>query len=289
MDQFKVRHGIVRSVIAVVVAILLLALSVLMVVYANEQGNDQAQMRADTKVSYVADDDVDADLRAVKLATDIANTITQAYRAEYDLSRRGRTHGTALRELKRNDEGLWQFHTNTEASLLFLSDRRYNDSTFQLAGAQVQPLHYVYERRGTGSNRFYEVTFERESETLRADTGDTVHAEWRDDLLDANTVLHQLQIDVAIGAEESFEYFLIDEDGRDTSYTFAIDKREHITVMGERREAIRVSRVRDHDRRQTYFWFVPDLNYTMARMQQIEGGKEQAQVNLTKLRFADDD
>lgn len=289
MDQFKVRHGIVRSAIAVAVAILLLALSVLMVVYANEEGDKLAQINAATELDDVTDVSAVTDQRVEKHAIAIAQAITRAYRAEYDLSRRGRTHGTALRELKFNDDGLWQYHTNTEASLLFLSDRRYNDSTFQLAGAQVQPLHYVYERRGTGSNRFYEVTFERESETLRADTGDTVHAEWRDDLLDANTVLHQLQIDVAIGAEESFEYFLIDEDGRDTSYTFAIDKREQITVMGERREAIRVSRVRDHDRRQTYFWFVPDLNYTMVRMQQIEGGKEQAQVNLTQLIFANAD
>ncbi|MCH8500543.1 MAG: DUF3108 domain-containing protein [Aliidiomarina sp.] len=288
MDQFKVRHGIVRSVIAVVIALLLLALSMLMVVYADEQGDEQPQMKADTEVEYVADEGADADQSAEQQAKTIAHAITRAYRAEYDLSRRGRTHGTALRELKHNDDGLWQYHTNTEASLLFLSDRRYNDSTFQLIGAQVQPLHYVYERRGTGSNRFYEVTFERESETLRAETGDTVHAEWRDDLLDANTVLHQLQIDVAIGAEESFEYFLIDEDGRDTSYMFAIDKREQITVMGERREAIRVSRVRDHDRRQTYFWFAPELNYTMVRMQQIEGGKEQAQVNVTQLIFAND-
>ena len=80
---------------------------------------------------------------------------------------------------------MWQYHTNTEASLLFLSDRRYNDSVFQLSGSQVQPLNYVYERRGTGSNRYYAVTFNRENEYLRNDNGDEIHAEWRDDLLDA--------------------------------------------------------------------------------------------------------
>lgn len=277
MDQFKVRHAIIRSIIAVAVAVLLLVFSVLMVVYAEEPASEQAGMESVTSAEQDAHH-----------AAQLAHQITRAYRAEYDLSRRGRTHGTALRELKKTDEGMWQYHTNTEASLLFLSDRRYNDSVFQLSGSQVQPLNYVYERRGTGSNRYYAVTFNRENEYLRNDNGDEIHAQWRDDLLDANTVLHQLQIDVAIGAEDHFEYFLIDEDGRDTSYEFAVDGRESIRVLGENQEVIRVSRVRDHDRRQTYFWFAPKLNYTMVRMQQIEGGKEQAQVNLTKLRFSDE-
>lgn len=283
MDQFKVRHGIIRSIIAIVIAVLLLVLSVLMVVYASEPDDEQMaeQNSAMTDVTQSADD-VNAER-----AKQVALSITRAYRAEYDLSRRGRTHGTALRELKRSDDGLWQYHTNTEASLLFLSDRRYNDSVFQLTGSRVEPLNYVYERRGTGSNRFYAVTFNREEAYLRNDNGDDIHAQWRDDLLDANTVLHQLQIDVAIGADDQFEYYLIDEDGRDTSYAFAIDGRESIRVLGERQEVIRVSRVRDHDRRQTYFWFAPKLNYTMVRMQQIEGGKEQAQVNLTKLSVGD--
>ena len=47
---------------------------------------------------------------------------------------------------------------------------------------------------------------------------------------------HQLQIDVAIGAEDHFEYFLIDEDGRDTSYAFAIDGRESIEYLVKARK-----------------------------------------------------
>lgn len=215
----------------------------------------------------------------------MATKITQPYKASYDLERRGRTHGTAERELTWDSEGYWRYQTNTRASLLFLSDRRYNDSSFQMNGYHVEPLTYEYARRGTGSNQDYRLRFQRAEKKLETLNGDAVTAEWREHLLDANAVLHQLQIDVAIAEAQSFTYELIDEDGSNESYEFAITGEETMEVRGEAMNVIKVERVRDHDRRQTYFWFAPSLNYTLVGMQQIEGGKEQLRLVLTDLQF----
>ena len=220
-----------------------------------------------------------------KAASEIASTITQAYAANYDLLRRGRRHGTATRVLQQLENDEWHYETSTRASILFLSDRRHNESTFVLQDTQVQPLTYVYERRGTGSNRDYAVRFDWQQQQLLPLNGSPVTAEWANDLLDANAVLHQLQIDLAIGAKEQFSYHLIDEDGENIEYQFAIAARERMQVQGQRTEVIKVERVRDHDRRQTYFWFAPSLNYTLVAMQQIEGGKEQLTLQLNSLRF----
>ncbi|WP_194755412.1 DUF3108 domain-containing protein [Aliidiomarina indica] len=220
----------------------------------------------------------------------VANAITRPYKAEYDLSRRGRSHGSAGRELtaSNNDNSVyWRYETFSRASIFLLSDRRFNDTYFTLNNGQVQPMSFEYERRGTGSNRHFSVVFDRAAEVLRPANDEPIQAEWRDDLLDPNAVLHQLQIDVAVGAHETFEYHLIDDDGSLTTYEFAVDKRETIVVNDERIETIRVSRVRDHDRRETYFWFAPEWNYTLVRMQQIEGGREAALISLTSLTFSD--
>ncbi|MFU8784003.1 DUF3108 domain-containing protein [Aliidiomarina sp.] len=218
-------------------------------------------------------------------AVQMANIITQPYAASYELLRRGRRHGTASRVLTDMGNGEWYYETSSRASLLFLSDRRHNESTFIINSDRVQPLTYVYERRGTGSNRDYAVRFDHAAKELLAMNGSSVTAEWGDDLLDANAVLHQLQIDLAIGELEEFAYHLIDEDGRNIHYEFAITAREEMPVGGQSRNVIKVERVRDHDRRQTYFWFAPSLNYTLVAMQQIEGGKEQLKLELTALTF----
>lgn len=217
----------------------------------------------------------------------IATKITQPYKASYDLERRGRTHGTAERELSVTAAGEWRYQTNTRASILFLSDKRYNDSLFQMNGYYVEPLTYEYARRGTGSNKDYRVRFKRTEEQLETLDGAKVTAEWREHLLDANAVLHQLQIDVAIGEAQTFVYELIDEDGRNESYEFAVTGEETMQVRGESTQVIKVERVRDHNRRETYFWFAPSLNYTLVGMQQIEEGKEQLRLVLTSLDFYD--
>ncbi|EGN74293.1 Protein of unknown function (DUF3108) [Idiomarina sp. A28L] len=217
----------------------------------------------------------------------IATKITQPYKASYDLERRGRTHGTAERELSVSEDGQWRYQTNTRASLLFLSDRRYNDSLFQMNGYYVEPLTYEYARRGTGSDKDYRVRFKRTEAQLETLDGAKVTAEWREHLLDANAVLHQLQIDVAIGEAKTFTYELIDEDGRNESYEFAITGEETMQVRGEATPVLKVERVRDHNRRETYFWFAPSLNYTLVGMQQIEEGKEQLRLVLTNLEFYD--
>ncbi|MCH8491667.1 MAG: DUF3108 domain-containing protein [Idiomarina sp.] len=218
-------------------------------------------------------------------AVQMANIITQPYAASYELLRRGRRHGTASRVLTDLGDGEWHYETSSRASLLFLSDRRHNESTFLINNDRVQPLTYVYERRGTGSNRDYAVRFDHTAKELLEMNGSPVTAEWGDDLLDANAVLHQLQIDLAIGELEEFDYHLIDEDGRNIHYEFAITARESMRVGGQSRNVIKVERVRDHDRRQTYFWFAPSLNFTLVAMQQIEGGKEQLKLELTELTF----
>lgn len=214
----------------------------------------------------------------------IAEELTRAYTAEYNLNRRGRTHGDASRVLQRTENNTWRYQTHTAGRILFLSDRRYNDTEFVLESGRVAPLNFEYTREGTGSNRYFYVTFDREGEQFVTENGDPVTAPYSADMLDPNAVLHQLQLDVA-GTDDNWTYNLIDEDGELSVYEFERQQTETLDLPYGSVEAIKVSRVRDHDRRQTYFWFAPRINFTMVKMQQIEKGREQAAVVLTSLEF----
>lgn len=209
---------------------------------------------------------------------------TVPYEASYVLSRRGTERGDAKRVLEQLDDGQWRYFTVTSASMLFLSDKRENDTRFELEDGRVVPVSFDYSRTGTGSNRSLNVSFDRANEQVLDVHGNPVDLEWDPDLLDPNAVLHQLQLDVA-GGEDRWTYTLVDESGNKRDYEFARVNTETLSLPYGEVEAIRVDRVRESERRQTHFWFAPELNYTLVKMQQLKEGKEQAQIQLQTLTF----
>lgn len=215
-----------------------------------------------------------------------AEKMTQPYHAEYLLTRRGRTHGNAGRTLSKGPNESWVYETFTEASLLFFTDRRAHETSFKLVGDRVVPMAFEYTRTGTGSEQHFAVVFDDEHKRLIQQEGDTLEAEWKEGLLDSNAVLHQLQIDVAAtgsSGEHEWTYQLIDEHGRNTEYTFRSMGYETVQVPYGTMDTIRVMRVRETNRRETYFWFSPLHNYTLVQMQQLKEGKEQAKLTLRLL------
>lgn len=217
-----------------------------------------------------------------------AERLTQAYRAEYVLSRRGTKRGEAGRTLYQGDNDTWVYETYTDAAMFFLSDRREHQTEFILAGAQVKPLGFAYQRTGTGSNKSLALTFDYANQTLQQLAGEPISATWQAGLLDANAVLHQLQIDVSLSALSGLNewtYPLIDEDGRFTEYKFRVVGKETLEVPFGLMDTVKIMRVRKTNRRETYFWFSPLHHYTLVQMQQLKEGKEQAKLVLRTLNW----
>lgn len=228
--------------------------------------------------AVVADDDSTTDK-----ATN-AERITQPYHASYMLSRRGTERGEATRSLEQTEQDEWRYVTSTRARMLILSDRRQNETHFKIHEGRVQPLLFDYAREGTGSNQYLRIRFDYENEQVISAGDNEVNVEWQAQLLDPNAVLHQLQIDVA-GEQTSWTYPLVDERGNYRDYEFARSGTERVTTPYGTFDTIQVERVRDHNRRQTLFWFAPELNYTLVKMQQIEDNREQLQIQLKELSF----
>jgi hypothetical protein len=141
-------------------------------------------------------------------------------------------------------------------------------------------------RTGTGSDKSFHGEFRADDKTVRnVDTGRMLDINWKDALFDEANVTEQLRIDLARGAK-TFEYRLVDEKGREDEYRFRVMADSELLKLpyGEV-EAIKVGRIRDNNRRQTFFWFAPELNYVMVKMQQFKEGDEQATMSLKSLEM----
>ena len=48
---------------------------------------------------------------------------------------------------------------------------------------------------------------------------------------------------------------------------------------------LKLERIRETTKRQTYMWVAPSLNYAMVKLTQIKEGKEQADLQLSWFKF----
>ena len=78
-------------------------------------------------------------------------------------------HGTAERELTfEGDKYRLQYESSVE--WMIFSDERYESSLFAIENNRVKPLEYQMERKGTGPDRSYIVTFDRENREIKSST-----------------------------------------------------------------------------------------------------------------------
>lgn len=206
----------------------------------------------------------------------------QPYEANYTVTRDGSEYGEGYRMLEVSPEGEWQLRGKTDISWFILSDTRETRSvfTFDADERQFKPIEFLYMRTGTGSDKSFHASFDGQQKEVRnVDSGRLIEVDWQDALYDEASVIEKLRLDVAAG-KETYRYPVIDEEGRPDTYRFASVGKQTIETPYGKLDAIKVERVRDSNRRQTYFWFAPELNYLLVQMQQFKEGEEQAKMSL---------
>ena len=208
------------------------------------------------------------------------------YQADYVITRDDSDYGKGYRILEVSPEDEWQLRTKSDISWFILSDTREARSVFIVddENNRLEPREFIYMRTGTGSDKSFHGEFKADSKKVRnVDTGRMLNVNWENALFDEANVTEQLRIDLAKGAE-SFEYRVVNEKGEEDEYRFKVlAKEQQLSLPYGEVEAIKVERIRDNNRRQTFFWFAPELNYVMVKMQQFKEGEEQATMSLKSL------
>lgn len=208
------------------------------------------------------------------------------YEANYVITRGDSEYGEGYRILEISPDDEWQLRTKSDISWFILSDTREARSVFIVdeENSRLEPREFIYMRTGTGSDKSFHGEFKADSKKVRnVDTGRMLDVNWEAALFDEANVTEQLRIDLANGAE-TFEYRVVNEKGEEDEYRFKVLARgQQLSLPYGEVEAIKVARVRDNNRRQTFFWFAPEQNYVMVRMQQFKEGDEQATMSLKSL------
>lgn len=213
-------------------------------------------------------------------------TLMAPYKANYVVTRSDSNYGEGYRYLEVSPDNEWQLRTKTEISWFILSDVREARSVFGVNHEthQLEPKDFVYERTGTGSDKSFHGEFNvAEKKVRNADSGQGIDIDWGNALFDEANVTEQLRIDVARG-DDTFEYPVVNEKGEPDHYRYkVVDQDDRLSLPYGKVDTIKVKRVRDSNRRETYFWFAPELNYVMVKMQQFKEGDEQATLSLKQL------
>ena len=207
------------------------------------------------------------------------------YEAHYKVTRGGSDYGEGYRMLETSPNGEWQLRGKTDISWFILSDVRETRSvfTFNEELQRFDPIEFLYMRSGTGSDKSFHASFDAdEQEVKNVDSGRLIDIDWQGALYDEASVIEKLRLDVAAD-NAPYVYDIIDEKGQADEYRFAVLGEEQISTPYGQLDTVKVERVRENNRRQTYFWFAPELDYLLVKMQQFKEGDEQATMTLEKL------
>lgn len=225
-------------------------------------------------------------LLALTATVAVAEPVTLApYEAHYKVTRGGSDYGEGYRMLETSPNGEWQLRGKTDISWFILSDVRETRSvfTYKEEAQRFDPIEFLYMRTGTGSDKSFHASFDAQQQEVRnVDTGRLIDINWQGGLYDEASVIEKLRLDVA-AQNAPYVYDIIDEKGRADEYRFAVLEEEQISTPYGQLNAVKVERVRDNNRRQTYFWFAPEIDYLLVKMQQFKEGDEQATMTLEKL------
>jgi hypothetical protein len=189
---------------------------------------------------------------------------------------KGKDVGKASLALKTIEDQRFQLDYHSSVSKFFLSDRRYETSIFKVEDNKLVPITYEYRREGFGSNKRINVQFDQQTDQILID--DFPQYEWQNEL-DNQLFRVDLSKRLAEGVE-AFSYDFINTRGEKRSYAFSVMENENVSLPYGDLDAIKVKIDRESNRRVTYAWFSPDLDYSLVRLQQFKDGKEQGEIKL---------
>ncbi|MBQ4858650.1 DUF3108 domain-containing protein [Pseudoalteromonas sp. MMG007] len=212
----------------------------------------------------------------------IAGELTQ-YQASYDILRKGKNHGEAVRELKKLSDNNYELTYHSNIEWMIFSDSREETSKFTYKDGKVTPHHYNMVRTGTGPDKDYKIDFDTQNKVVTSSTSEyPLKCEWTDEFQDA--ISYQVQVREGLKkGETNFSFPLIDKKGNRRDYNFEVTGTEMISLPIGNVESIKVKRLYDNDKRQALAWFAPEMDYMLVRMWKGEKGMEQFEVQMNSF------
>lgn len=204
------------------------------------------------------------------------------FKATYNGYRKGKKIGTAELSLLQLNTLEYQLKYQSQASWLFLSDKRTEVSVFEVSGSgEYQSLLYDYKRTGSGKNQKTSLKFSQKDKTITINEKNQI-----DHLHQIDNQLIRLDLAKQLSqGKTKVDYNYLNTRGKPRTLSVEVIQEEQLNTPYGLISTIKVAVHRPNKDRQSFLWFSPDLNYTLVRLLQFENGKEQGDLKLSGFEF----
>lgn len=209
--------------------------------------------------------------------------------AHYNILHKGDIVGTGIRKLSSLKNGDKKYSYHTDIDWYIFSDTRDESSILTIDNSVVTPKEYIYQREGTGRDKYLKWTFSKEKGTASyinekdAETKHVTKVDFSKKPQDSLSYHLQQRLNlINAPKQEHFVYPVIQKSGAFKNYVYEYDGEDELTLPYGNIKTVRYKREVTRKKRVTYAWFAPELNYLLVRLHQIKEGTEQFEARLNE-------
>lgn len=206
--------------------------------------------------------------------------------ARYVVTQRGRPAGYIDVELRRRDDGGYEYTLTTTAMAMLLRLMGVAISEhgrFQWVDGRIRPISYGQAISRPGPDRFWEAEFDWQAMRARGRSHrGALDVALTPGVLDPLTLRLQLaaQLAAADGAAPA-EVFRVLERNRIEAQSFHLRAYEAVPFAAGCLAAARLERLREDDERSYYSWHAAQFHWLPVRIQQLRDGREELDMRLS--------
>jgi hypothetical protein len=223
-------------------------------------------------------------LLAVVLLSGTASAATPLpdFKASYELTRGSLKIGNSTIELSTGSDGAYTYKSHSwpvRWVAWFLKDKLFETSRGTITDAGIRPDYYHYQRTGGAKEREAKLAFDWERMVVENNVEDSP---WEMDI-PADTIdklASQLGMMHALANGQHDITFNIADGGKLKEYRFKVVGTETLELPAGTFETVKVTKLRDNKKRETYIWCAPALNYLPVRIWQREKDNSKYQSDL---------
>lgn len=207
--------------------------------------------------------------------------------ARYAVTQRGRPAGYIDVELRRRDDGSYEYRLTTTATAMLLRLMGVAISEhghFAWDAGRIRPLSYGQAISRPGPDRFWEAEFDWQAMRARGRSHrGALDVVLTPGVLDPLTLRLQLAVQLAAadGAVPADEFKVLDRNRVEAQH-FELGAREAVPFAGGCLAAVRLERRREDDERNYNSWHAAQFHWLPVRIQQLHGGREELDMRLSE-------
>lgn len=223
---------------------------------------------------------------AIIPAKDLFAGMPPEYDAVYQLNKFGLHIAESHSALKRNDDGSWSYHSQTDTTgivSIFRKDRIIEQARLEEINGNLRSVRYEYQHKGSKKNRDESIQFHWDS--MSANTvvsGKQVTLQLKPQTLDNASLQLKLMMDLQTG-KRPLAYHVISK-GELDDLRFEMLGNEIIKTPVGDFQTIQIKRARKNNKRTTMMWMAPALHYLPVKIMHIEADGSKFELVLMHVR-----